>query len=65
LQAWDNLPRFTFLEADLSKIKKQEATPTRKRMPVKPIFVGSPVRYPEEGGLLSTRAQRLKKKSDE
>jgi cell division septal protein FtsQ len=47
LTAWDKLPRFTFLDADLAKLQNKEMEKSRINQPVKSIFVGSPVRVAE------------------
>ena len=53
LHAWDRLPRFTFLEADIkSKTTVNKENKKNKKEHVKSNFVGSPIRPPEEGGLL-------------
>jgi len=52
LTAWDKLPRFTFLDADLSKLQNEESAKSRINLPVKSNFVGSPVRTIDEGGIL-------------
>lgn len=61
LQAWDKLPRFTILDAALAKYQKSEQQYSRKHKPLKPIFVGSPVRPPEEGGVLSITEEKRQK----
>ena len=40
LQAWDRLPRFTFLDTDLAKLTHKKKTRERIRAPVKDGFVG-------------------------
>jgi len=62
LQAWDRLPRFTFLDYDLKKKNINEDEIKRKKQPIKPIFVGSPVRSKEEGGLLTLSASHKRSK---
>ena len=54
LQAWDRLPRFTFLDANLKELQStnDETTFEKKHTPLKTNFIGSPVRLPDEGGLL-------------
>jgi hypothetical protein len=65
LEAWDNLPRFTFLDADLSKMKKKQTFTSRIRHIVKPNFIGSPIRLIKEGGLLESRPKlKVEKKND-
>lgn len=51
LNAWDHMPRFTFLDADLYKLQNKEQVKTRLHQTIKSRFVGSPVRSPEEGGI--------------
>jgi hypothetical protein len=53
LHAWDRLPRFTFLEADIKdKASQGKNRPKNKKEHVKSNFVGSPIRPPQEGGVL-------------
>jgi len=59
-QAWDNLPRLQILESDMNQFKQKEKRSTRIHAEVKPHFVGSPVRLPEQGGLLKPRAAKPK-----
>jgi len=47
------MPVFTFFDGELNKQKKQEAARQRKKQCVKSKFVGSPVRSPEEGGVMT------------
>jgi hypothetical protein len=66
LTAWDKLPRFTFLDADLHKLQDKEQSKSRIKMPNKSIFVGSPVRLADEGGMLMNTLKRgLKKINDD
>lgn len=65
LQAWDRLPRFTFLDADLKQMQQTNNNAfERKHQPVKSNFIGSPVRMPHEGGVL-TESQKKQKSGDE
>jgi len=64
LQAWDRLPRFTFLDYDLKKNPTHEDEVQRKKQPIKPIFVGSPVRSIETGGLLTLSASHKRSKEN-
>ena len=47
------MPVFTFFDGELNKQDKQEAARQRKKQCVKSKFVGSPVRSPEEGGVMT------------
>ena len=54
LQAWDRLPRFAFLDANLKKCQQinEEQTIDRKHQNIKSNFIGSPIRTQDEGGVL-------------
>jgi hypothetical protein len=56
------MPRFTFLDCDLKKNPTNENEVKRKKQPIKPIFVGSPVRSIETGGLLTLSASHKRSK---
>ena len=55
LHAWDRLPRFTFLDVDLKQPNQDKVNKKseRKHKPVKSKFVGSPVRPPSDGSVLT------------
>lgn len=54
VQAWDNMPRFVFLDANIRKTLKEKVTvSSRIRAPLKSNFVGSPVRTKRKGGILA------------
>jgi hypothetical protein len=54
INAWDHLPRFQFLDADMKKLIR--APTTTEVVKVKQKFrsnqVGSPIRFVREGGIL-------------
>ena len=53
VKSWDRMPHFCVFEG----IPTIESQYTKKNKSVKPIFVGSPVRIKEEGGLLTPAQQ--------
>ncbi len=69
LSAWDRLPRFTVLDADLKSLQQlgPKAKIERKRKSVKSSFVGSPIRTPDQGGVLKKSSEQSshKRRSDD
>lgn len=56
------MPRFTILDSDLSKTSTNKSVQVKRtKQTIKPIFVGSPVRFLEEGGLLQPSQWTQKK----
>ena len=51
VEPWDNMMRFTILDAQMRNHKDQTKFKYRDR--VKPIFVGSPVRPVTQGGVMT------------
>ena len=59
VQAWDHLPRFTFLDIDMKKILNAPiVSKQRHRQLTVSNFVGSPVRTQENGGILTKEREK-------
>ena len=63
VQAWDHLPRFTFLDVDMKKVMNQPIVLSeRHRKAFRSTFIGSPLRKRNQNG---TQTQRVSKDEDQ
>lgn len=62
VQAWDSMPRMAILETNISKFSQKRESRLQKKESVKNKFVGSPLRSPENGGLLKPKSKKTRVK---
>ena len=66
VQAWDHLPRFTFLDVDMKKLINQPVVDsTRHKLPSRSTFVGSPVRREKKSLLETPRSRKASESGDD